>query len=81
MNDNEISLNITEIGDRVTVKALRSEGAMKRRLQDLGIIEGTKIKCVLKSPSGDPCAYLIRGAVIALRNEVSSEILVNKICN
>lgn len=81
MNDNEISLNITEIGDRVTVKALRAEGAMKRRLQDLGVIEGTKIKCVLKSPSGDPCAYLIRGAVIALRNEVSSEILVNKICN
>lgn len=78
MNDEEISLSLTAIGDIVTVKALKSTGAMKRRLQDLGIIEGTSVKCVLKSPSGDPCAYLVRGAVIALRNEVSSQIVVKR---
>lgn len=78
MKNNELSLNITSIGDTVTVKYLNSTGSMKRRLQDLGIIEGTNIQCILKSPSGDPCAYLVRGAVIALRDEISSEIIINQ---
>ena len=42
---------------------------MRRRLQDIGLIEGTVVECVGKSPLGDPCAYVIRGAVIALRSE------------
>ena len=41
--------------------------AMDRRLTDLGLVRGTRVTCVLKSPAGDPCAYLIRGALIALR--------------
>jgi ferrous iron transport protein A len=40
---------------------------MDRRLIDLGLVRGTRVTCVLKSPAGDPCAYLIRGALIALR--------------
>lgn len=42
-------------------------GAMARRLLDLGLIAGTRVCCVGRSPAGDPAAYLIRGAVIALR--------------
>ncbi len=41
--------------------------AMDRRLADLGLVRGTRVTCVLRSPAGDPCAYLIRGALIALR--------------
>ena len=37
-------------------------------LCDLGIIEGTKMVCLFKSPFGDPVAYAIRGAVFAFRN-------------
>ena len=40
------------------------------------LIKGTKVECVQKSPAGDPIAYLIRGAVIALRSEDSSQIYV-----
>lgn len=40
-----------------------------QRLLDIGVINGTNVECVLKSPSNDPKAYLIRGAVIAIRNE------------
>ena len=47
-----------------------------RRLRDLGLIEGTKVKCVLKSPLGDPAAYKIRGAVIAIRREDAADIKV-----
>ena len=41
---------------------------MELRLTDLGLIPGTKVVCVAESPAGDPRAYLIRGALIALRN-------------
>ena len=37
------------------------------RLADLGLTAGTAVTCTMHSPLGDPCAYLIRGAVIALR--------------
>ena len=46
-------------------------------LQDIGLIEGTKVECIQKSPSGDPIAFLIRGAVIALRTEDSSSVLMS----
>lgn len=65
------------IGDSAIVSNLSLSGSMRRRLQDIGLIEGTEVKCVLKSPGGDPIAYQIRGAVIALRNEDSGNVLVN----
>lgn len=68
------SLNINE---HAKVISLLSDDAMRRRLQDIGIIEGTDIECVLKSPGGDPVAYQIRGAVIALRNEDSANIIIS----
>lgn len=52
---------------------------MRRRLQDIGLIEGTEVLCLQKSPSGDPVAYLIRGAVIALRGEDSSKIILESV--
>jgi ferrous iron transport protein A len=76
MNGNIISLQNVHEGQSGCVKNLLSTGAMRRRLQEIGLIEGTKVKCLQKSPSGDPTAYLIRGAVIALRAEDSSKILV-----
>ena len=56
--------------------ALLTEGGMRRRMQDIGLIEGTEVECVQKSPAGDPVAYRIRGALIALRAEDSARVLV-----
>lgn len=70
-------LSDLEPGDKACVWQILSKGDIRRRLRDLGIIEGTVIKCVLKSPYGDPSAYYIRGAVIALRNEDAENIIVN----
>lgn len=72
----EMTLNKVKEGTTVEVSALLSEGPMRRRLRDIGVIEGTKIQCLQKSASGDPTAYLIRGAVIALRGDDSSRIQV-----
>lgn len=63
-------------GQKARVKSLLNTGSMRRRLQDLGIVEGTKVERLLASPSGDPVAYLIKGAVIALRSEDSSKIVI-----
>ncbi|MBC8535571.1 FeoA family protein [Feifania hominis] len=70
------SLNTLQEGQRARVIDILSSGSMRRRLQDIGLIEGTDVQCMQKSPSGDPVAYLIRGAVIALRCEDSRNILV-----
>lgn len=70
------SLTALREGQRAEVRKLLASGSMRRRLQDIGLIEGTQVECVQKSPGGDPIAYLIRGAVIALRSEDSSDVLV-----
>ena len=58
------------------VDTLNCNGAIRRRLLDLGIVKGTKISPILKSPSGDPTAFLIRGSMIALRKEDANLIFV-----
>jgi ferrous iron transport protein A len=63
-------------GAKAKVKRLLSEGAMRRRLRDIGVVEGTVMECLHAGPFGDPKAYLVRGAVIALRQEESSQIMV-----
>lgn len=75
MEKKNIPLNELKVGQRGTVSQLLSDTSMRRRLQDIGLIEGTKVECIQKSPSGDPIAFLIRGAVIALRREDSSSVL------
>ena len=77
MEKKNIPLNELKVGQRGTVSQLLSDTSMRRRLQDIGLIEGTKVECIQKSPSGDPIAFLIRGAVIALRREDSSSVLMS----
>ncbi len=55
-------------GDVGFVRALHTTGNMRRRFLDLGLTAGAPVRCVGQSPAGDPSAYLIRGAVIAIRH-------------
>ncbi len=71
-----IPLNCLPIGKKAKVKELISEGTVRRRMLDLGLITDTVIEALQRSPCGDPIAYNIRGAVIALRSEEASKILV-----
>ena len=73
----EIHLDNLPLGTYGRVETLNCEGAIRRRLLDLGIVQGTKILPILKSPSGDPTAFLIRGSLIALRKEDANFIIVN----
>lgn len=76
MKTDLFSLNRLPIGKKGIVSALVSSGKERRRMLDLGLIQGTTVEALQRSPSGDPVAYYIRGAVIALREEDAAKIMV-----
>lgn len=76
MESKIIPLHQLPLGSTAKVKSLISSGNSRRRMLDLGLISDTVVEALQKSPSGDPKAYQIRGAVIALRSEEASRILV-----
>ena len=55
------------------------QSRMRRRLQDIGLIVGTKVQCLQKSPAGDPTAYLFRGAVFALRCDDTKFVQIREV--
>lgn len=69
-------LNDIKPGQTAIITELLSTGSIRRRLLDIGLIENTTVKCLGRSPSGDPSAFLIRGAVIAIRSEDCRNILI-----
>lgn len=66
-----LCLNDIMPGECGRIASLELSGSLRRRLLDLGMIPGTRVECVGISPFKDPKAYLIRGAVIALRSRES----------
>jgi ferrous iron transport protein A len=70
------TLDKISIGEFAVVVAVDTKISLKQRLYDIGLVPGTKIKVVHQSPSGNPRAYLVRGAVIALRNCDAEKISV-----
>lgn len=76
MINNYISLDKLPINKSAEVKNIDIYGSTRIRLLDLGLVKGTNIIPVLKSPLGDPIAYKIRGSIIALRKEDSKLIKV-----
>jgi ferrous iron transport protein A len=74
-----IALNTMPVGALGRVRELTAGGNARRRMLDLGLIRDTIVESLRKSPAGDPIAYQIRGAVIALRAEEASKILVEMI--
>ena len=70
-SDGREALSTLTLGESAEVAGLSPacRGVERRRFLDLGITPGTMIKAELRSPGGDPTAYQIRGALIALRRE------------
>ncbi len=63
-------------GDVCEIEKIETKNQIKQRLYDIGMIPGTKVKCLQKSMFGDPTAFLIKDTVFALRNQISSKIFV-----
>ncbi len=73
-------LSSLKVGETAEVVAISqaSRGAERRRMFDLGILPGTIITAETRSPSGDPTAYIIRGALIALRQQQAQMIKIKR---
>jgi len=72
-----ISLDNIPIGQTVKVKDI-SDGSIKRRLMDMGIVPGLEISIEGRAPLGDPIEILVRGYKLTLRKNEAQSILVEK---
>ncbi len=61
------TLKTTEIGETVKVVKLHGEGAIKRRIMDMGITKGVEIYVRKVAPLGDPIEVTVRGYELSLR--------------
>lgn len=65
-------------GHRAWVGELSAQGELRRRLRDLGFVPGAQVECLGKSPLGDPAAYRVRDAVVALRRRDAQRIALRR---
>ena len=61
------TLKDIRVGDTVSVKKLHGEGAVKRRIMDLGITKGVEVYVRKVAPRGDPVEINVRGYELSLR--------------
>jgi ferrous iron transport protein A len=62
-----MNLREVNIGDTVTVKKLTGEGAVKRRIMDMGLTKGVKVTVRKVAPLGDPIEVTVRGYELSIR--------------
>jgi DtxR family Mn-dependent transcriptional regulator len=75
-----VKLSTLAIGEKGVVLGIskRCRGQQRRRLMDLGVVPGTIIEAEMKSIGGDPVAYRIKGASIALRKKQADRIFLKE---
>lgn len=71
----DFSLSDMKKGEHMIIGKLETKGRLRQRLLDMGFVPGTKVECALISPFGDPKAYFVRGALIALRREDAETVM------
>lgn len=69
------TLRDAKIGETVIVSKLRGEGALKRRIMDMGITKGTEVFIRKVAPLGDPIEINVRGYELSLR-KIDAEMIV-----
>lgn len=70
------TLRDVKIGETVTVKRLNGEGAIKRRIMDMGITKGAEVYVRKVAPLGDPIELTVRGYELSLRKADAEKIEV-----
>ena len=68
------TLRQAKIGQTVTVKKLHGEGAVKRRIMDMGITKGTEIYVRKVAPLGDPIEVTVRNYELSIR-KIDAEMI------
>ena len=71
-----MTLRDAKIGDTVTVKKLTGEGAVKRRIMDMGLTKGTSVTIRKVAPLGDPIEVTVRGYELSIRKADAEMVVV-----
>lgn len=72
----EMRLSDLEPGQKGVVVRLKGSGATRRRIMDMGIVRGSKIKVIRRAPLGDPVEFEIRDYNLSLRRREAESIYV-----
>lgn len=72
----ELPLSALALGEHAYISRVGGKNNMALRLAELGLMPGTRIECELVSPAGNPAAYRVRGALIALRRGDAQMVMV-----
>lgn len=70
------SLSALPLCKEAYITSIAIQGDLRRRLFDLGFLQGSRVTALFRSPLGDPTAYQIRDTVIALRREDADRISI-----
>jgi Fe2+ transport system protein FeoA len=70
------SLALLPIGQKGYIQEITTDYVTKERLESLGLIQGVEIRTIRKSPLGSPKIYQCLNTLVALRNEIAGQILV-----
>lgn len=71
------TLRDAKVGETVRISKLRGEGAVKRRIMDMGITKGTDVFVRKLAPLGDPVEISVRGHELSIRKSDAEMIEVN----
>ncbi len=71
-----MTLNDLKPGQEGTVVSIEKNGAIKKRIMDMGITPGVKIKVIKEAPLGDPIEVNIRGYELSLRKNEAKQIQI-----
>lgn len=73
------TLRETKVGDTVRVVKLHGEGAVKRRIMDMGLTKGVDVKIRKVAPLGDPIEVTVRGYELSIRKADAEMIEVESV--
>ena len=73
----ELPLSLLPTGKHAKITCIDTSDSLRNRFYDFGIMEHTAVRALYRSPLGDPTAYHIRGAVVAIRADDAAKITVN----
>ncbi|WP_165055437.1 MULTISPECIES: FeoA family protein [unclassified Adlercreutzia] len=76
MTQQDKTLRDVAVGDSAVVRRLTGEGAVKRRIMDMGITKGTEVSVRKVAPLGDPIEVTVRGFELSLRKDEAEKVLV-----
>ncbi len=76
MGEGRMTLDDLRVGQRGRVVRLDTEGALKKRLLEMGFTKGAVVEVVKYAPLKDPVEYMLKGYHVSLRHEEAAKIIV-----